>query len=57
MIKDFLSDLTNSENKRQMELIMAEAKRAITDYEQQIYKNSSDDTIHFQTVASAGPRD
>lgn len=33
LIKDFLSDLTNSENKRQMELIMAEAKRAITEYD------------------------
>jgi hypothetical protein len=33
LIKDFLSDLTNSENKRQMEVIMAEAKRAITEYD------------------------
>lgn len=59
LIKDFLSDLTNSDNKRHMENITAEAKRAITEYDEQIYKNSSDDTIQFFTVSSTnvGPRD
>lgn len=40
LIKDFMSDITSSENKRQMNIIIAEAKKVISDYDEQMVHQS-----------------
>lgn len=53
LMKDFLSDFTGSENKRQMEAVVAEAKRVINECDQQMHRNSSAEEIVIHSTVIA----